>query len=180
MQSANQASALIESTVVTAVPLDTRPADVPSALGTPGQSASVTVVPPIDITLTCDLTPRRILDEEDDLSEVQPDAVPTEVNHITWPLACARITHPFIYSRSNLSLIAKVREWLATTFTRNSTAQKRRSEDKPKFRSVANAIRAGILVDRLYRRLCGPTVMMIPSNIAEKLKVIVAPLSFFF
>jgi hypothetical protein len=71
----------------------------------------------------------------------------------------------------------QVREWLATTFTRNSTAQKRRSEDKPKFRSVANAIRAGIMVDRLYRRLCGPTLMQIPSNIAEQLKV---RLVFFF
>lgn len=62
---------------------------------------------------------RKLLDDEDDLSEVQPDAVPNEV-----------------------------REWLASTFTRNNTAQKRRSEEKPKFRSVANAIRAGIMVDR--------------------------------
>jgi calcium/calmodulin-dependent 3',5'-cyclic nucleotide phosphodiesterase len=63
---------------------------------------------------------RRLLDEEDELSEVQPDAVPNEV-----------------------------REWLASTFTRSNNAQKRRPEDKPKFRSVANAIRAGIMVDRL-------------------------------
>lgn len=42
----------------------------------------------------------------------------------------------------------EVREWLATTFTKNNSAQKRRSDDKPKFRSVANAIRAGIMVDR--------------------------------
>ena len=62
-----------------------------------------------------------LLDEEDDLSEVQPDAVPDEV-----------------------------RQWLATTFTKNNTTTKRRSEDKPKFRSVANAIRAGIMVDRYY------------------------------
>ncbi|KAM7293066.1 hypothetical protein ISCGN_026196 [Ixodes scapularis] len=59
-----------------------------------------------------------MLDEEDDLSEVQPDAVPNEV-----------------------------REWLASTFTRQAATQRKRSEDKPRFRSVANAIRAGIMVD---------------------------------
>ncbi|RWS27188.1 calcium/calmodulin-dependent 3':5'-cyclic nucleotide phosphodiesterase 1A-like isoform X2 [Leptotrombidium deliense] len=93
-------------------------------------------------TVSMDET-RRLLDEEDDLSEVQPDAVPNEV-----------------------------REWLATTFTRNNTAQKRRAEDKPKFRSVANAIRAGIMVDRLYRRLCSSNMVQIPTNIANMLKSI--------
>ncbi|RWS10477.1 calcium/calmodulin-dependent 3' [Dinothrombium tinctorium] len=92
-------------------------------------------------TLSAKPWTRRLLDEEDDLSEVQPDAVPNEV-----------------------------REWLATTFTRNNQAQKRRSEDKPKFRSVANAIRAGIMVDRLYRRLCSSNMVQIPTNIADILK----------
>ena len=64
------------------------------------------------------------MDEEDELSEVQPDAVPSEV-----------------------------REWLASTFTRSTTTQKRRPEDKPKFRSVAHAIRAGIMVDRFVHLL---------------------------
>lgn len=85
---------------------------------------------------------RRILDEEDDLSEVQPDAVPTEV-----------------------------REWLATTFTRQPNTQKRRLEDKPKFRSVANAIRAGIMVNRIYRSQVGSLVMQIPTDIIENIKV---------
>jgi len=62
---------------------------------------------------------RRLCDEEDELSEVEPDAVPTEV-----------------------------RDWLALTFTRSMSNIKRRGDDKPKFRSVANAIRAGIMVDR--------------------------------
>lgn len=64
---------------------------------------------------------RLLLDEDDALSEVtQSKAVPEEV-----------------------------KEWLASTFTRTSAAaQKRRSEDKPKFRTVANAIRAGIAVDK--------------------------------
>jgi len=65
---------------------------------------------------------RRLLDEEDELAEVQPDAVPNEV-----------------------------REWLASTFTRSQMAQKPKADDKPKFRSVANAIRAGIMVDRCVR-----------------------------
>ena len=62
---------------------------------------------------------RRLCDEEDELSEVEPDAVPSEV-----------------------------RDWLALTFTRSMSNIKRRGDDKPKFRSVAHAIRAGIMVDR--------------------------------
>ncbi|KAG0422125.1 hypothetical protein HPB47_002047, partial [Ixodes persulcatus] len=83
----------------------------------------------------------KMLDEEDDLSEVQPDAVPNEV-----------------------------REWLASTFTRQAATQRKRSEDKPRFRSVANAIRAGIMVDRIYRRMSSSTLMQIPSQIAQLLK----------
>ncbi|CAG2110533.1 unnamed protein product [Medioppia subpectinata] len=83
-----------------------------------------------------------LLDEDDDLSEVQPDAVPNEV-----------------------------REWLASTFTNKSNnSQKRRPEDKPKFRSVAHAIRAGIMVDRIYRRLAGATALHIPPDAAVLLK----------
>ena len=52
------------------------------------------------------------------LNEVGPDAVPTEV-----------------------------REWLAQTFTRSQSVQRIRGE-RPKFKSVAQAIRAGIMVDR--------------------------------
>ncbi|VEL09161.1 unnamed protein product [Protopolystoma xenopodis] len=63
-------------------------------------------------------TRRRLRDEEDDLSEVTADVVPNEV-----------------------------RDWLASTFTRTmATAQ--HEEAKTRFRSVANAIRAGIMVER--------------------------------
>jgi calcium/calmodulin-dependent 3',5'-cyclic nucleotide phosphodiesterase len=61
-------------------------------------------------------------DEDDELGKVETESVPSEV-----------------------------RDWLALTFTRSSVSSgtaKRRENDKPKFRSVANAIRAGILVDR--------------------------------
>ncbi|KFM79430.1 Calcium/calmodulin-dependent 3',5'-cyclic nucleotide phosphodiesterase 1C, partial [Stegodyphus mimosarum] len=46
---------------------------------------------------------RRTLDDEDELSEFQPNAVPTEV-----------------------------RDWLASTFTKKPAAQRKRSEDKPR------------------------------------------------
>jgi len=47
-------------------------------------------------------------------------------------------------------VMAQVRDWLAQTFTRHTAggASKHLSSTTPRFRSVANAIRAGILVDR--------------------------------
>lgn len=84
---------------------------------------------------------RRLCDEEDELSEVEPDAVPTEV-----------------------------RDWLALTFTRSMSNIKRRGDDKPKFRSVANAIRAGIMVDRIYRRLSSSTGLNVPPHVLLILK----------
>lgn len=64
---------------------------------------------------------RRLMEEDDDgaLSEIEPDSVPNEV-----------------------------RDWLAMTFTRSMSTIKRRPSDKPKFKTVAQAIRAGIMVDR--------------------------------
>ena len=44
---------------------------------------------------------------------------------------------------------SEVRDWLTMTFTRSLTNIKRR-QDKLHFRGVANAIRAGIVVDRYY------------------------------
>ncbi|CAF1036943.1 unnamed protein product [Rotaria sordida] len=69
---------------------------------------------------------RRRLMEEDDgaLSEIEPDSVPNEV-----------------------------RDWLTMTFTRSMSTLKRRPSDKPKFKSVAQAIRAGIMVDSCSRYL---------------------------
>ncbi|RMZ95256.1 calcium calmodulin-dependent 3 -5 -cyclic nucleotide phosphodiesterase 1A-like isoform X3 [Brachionus plicatilis] len=60
----------------------------------------------------------RLMSEDDVLSEVEPDAVPNEV-----------------------------RNWLSMTFTRSVSNMKKKAEDKPKFKSVAQAIRAGIMVD---------------------------------
>ncbi|XP_059474012.1 dual specificity calcium/calmodulin-dependent 3',5'-cyclic nucleotide phosphodiesterase 1-like isoform X3 [Neocloeon triangulifer] len=86
---------------------------------------------------------RRLADEDDELSEVQPDAVPHEV-----------------------------REWLASTFTRQLASQRRRADEKPKFRSVAHAIRAGIFVDRIYRRMSSAPLMQFPPEVARALKTL--------
>ncbi|VDK49889.1 unnamed protein product [Anisakis simplex] len=43
----------------------------------------------------------------------------------------------------------EVREWLAATFTRQNVPSKR---EKPKFKSVANAIRTGIFFDKMFRK----------------------------
>jgi len=86
---------------------------------------------------------RRLAAEEDDeLSEVQPDAVPQEV-----------------------------RDWLASTFTRQMASTRRKGEEKPKFKSVAHAIRAGIFVDRMYRRVINTPMMTFPQDIVDVLKV---------
>ncbi|XP_052563690.1 dual specificity calcium/calmodulin-dependent 3',5'-cyclic nucleotide phosphodiesterase 1-like isoform X6 [Culex pipiens pallens] len=84
---------------------------------------------------------KRLADEDDELSEVQPDAVPPEV-----------------------------REWLASTFTRQLATTRKRSDEKPKFRSVAHAIRAGIFVDRIYRRISSTALMQFPPEVVKVLK----------
>lgn len=62
---------------------------------------------------------RKLLDTEDELSDIQSDSVPLEV-----------------------------RDWLASTFTREMGIVKRRPEEKPKFRSIVHAVQAGIFVER--------------------------------
>lgn len=88
------------------------------------------------------------MDEDDELSEVQPDAVPPEV-----------------------------REWLASTFTRQLATSRRRTDEKPKFRSVAHAIRAGIFVDRIYRKVTNAALMQFPPEVVRVLKVRVLPVA---
>lgn len=96
-----------------------------------------------DLTSCFAISCRRLADEDDELSEVQPDAVPPEV-----------------------------REWLASTFTRQLATTRRKADEKPKFRSVAHAIRAGIFVDRIYRRVTNTALMQFPQDVVKVLKVI--------
>ncbi|XP_043521914.1 calcium/calmodulin-dependent 3',5'-cyclic nucleotide phosphodiesterase 1-like isoform X5 [Frieseomelitta varia] len=99
----------------------------------------------VESTATCrqGIRRRRLADEDDELSEVQPDAVPPEV-----------------------------REWLASTFTRQLATTRRKADEKPKFRSVAHAIRAGIFVDRIYRRVTNTALMQFPQEVVKVLKTL--------
>ena len=79
----------------------------------------------------------------DDLSELQSEAVPEEV-----------------------------RKWLASTFAKQETAPRRRGPDeRPTFRSVANAIRTGIFIEKIYRLMSSSQLMAIPPDIHKALKV---------
>ena len=62
---------------------------------------------------------RRLLDTDDELSDIQSDSVPSEV-----------------------------RDWLASTFTRKMGMMKKKSEEKPRFRSIVHVVQAGIFVER--------------------------------
>jgi len=78
----------------------------------------------------------------DDLSELQSEAVPEEV-----------------------------RKWLASTFAKQETAPRRRGPDeRPTFRSVANAIRTGIFIEKIYRRMSSSQLMAIPPDVHHALK----------
>ena len=46
-----------------------------------------------------------------------------------------------------------------------------REGERPSFRSVANAIRTGISIDKIYRGMSHGTQMEIPADIKDKLKV---------
>ena len=79
----------------------------------------------------------------DDLSELQSEAVPEEV-----------------------------RKWLASTFAKQETVPRRRGPDeRPSFRSVANAIRTGIFIERIYRRMSSSQLMVIPPEVQHALRV---------
>ena len=88
------------------------------------------------------LFPPPFRDEtEDDLSELQSEAVPDEV-----------------------------RKWLASTFAKQEPPT-RRSQERPSFKSVANAIRTGIFIERIYRRMSSSQLMVIPPEVQKCLKV---------
>ncbi|XP_073489840.1 dual specificity calcium/calmodulin-dependent 3',5'-cyclic nucleotide phosphodiesterase 1A isoform X2 [Aquarana catesbeiana] len=84
---------------------------------------------------------RRLLDTEDELSDIHTDSVPLEV-----------------------------RDWLASTFTRKMGMRRRRPEEKPKFRSIVHAVQAGIFVERMYRRSSNMAGLTYPSTVIACLK----------
>uniref|UniRef100_A0A8C7J9K0 Phosphodiesterase n=1 Tax=Oncorhynchus kisutch TaxID=8019 RepID=A0A8C7J9K0_ONCKI len=84
---------------------------------------------------------RRLLDTEDELSDIQADSVPMEV-----------------------------RDWLASTFTRKMGVVRRRPEEKPRFRSIVHAVQAGIFVERMYRRTSNMAGLTYPPAAIAVLK----------
>ncbi|XP_003791507.1 calcium/calmodulin-dependent 3',5'-cyclic nucleotide phosphodiesterase 1A [Otolemur garnettii] len=84
---------------------------------------------------------RRLLDTDDELSDIQTDAVPSEV-----------------------------RDWLASTFTRKMGMTKKKHEEKPKFRSIVHAVQAGIFVERMYRKSYHVVGLTYPSAVIVTLK----------
>ncbi|XP_692892.6 dual specificity calcium/calmodulin-dependent 3',5'-cyclic nucleotide phosphodiesterase 1A isoform X3 [Danio rerio] len=84
---------------------------------------------------------RRLLDTEDELSDIQADSVPMEV-----------------------------RDWLASTFTRKMGVVRRRPEEKPRFRSIVHAVQAGIFVERMYRRTSNMAGLTYPPSVITALK----------
>uniref|UniRef100_A0A6Q2ZDU8 Phosphodiesterase n=1 Tax=Esox lucius TaxID=8010 RepID=A0A6Q2ZDU8_ESOLU len=84
---------------------------------------------------------RRLVDTEDELSDIQSESVPSEV-----------------------------RDWLASTFTRQMGLMLRRTEEKPRFRSIVHAVQAGIFVERMYRRTSNMVGLSYPSTVISVLK----------
>ncbi|XP_029004477.1 dual specificity calcium/calmodulin-dependent 3',5'-cyclic nucleotide phosphodiesterase 1A [Betta splendens] len=84
---------------------------------------------------------RRLAQPEDELSDIQSDTVPSEV-----------------------------RDWLASTFTRQRALMLRRGDDKPRFRSIVHAVQAGIFVERIYRRTSNTVGFTYPPNVITVLK----------
>ncbi|XP_077580815.1 dual specificity calcium/calmodulin-dependent 3',5'-cyclic nucleotide phosphodiesterase 1A isoform X2 [Stigmatopora nigra] len=84
---------------------------------------------------------RRLVDTEDELSDIQSESVPSEV-----------------------------RDWLASTFTRQMGLMLRRNEEKPRFRSIVHAVQAGIFVERMYRRTSNLVGLSYPPSVMSVLK----------
>ncbi|XP_054642004.1 dual specificity calcium/calmodulin-dependent 3',5'-cyclic nucleotide phosphodiesterase 1C isoform X2 [Dunckerocampus dactyliophorus] len=84
---------------------------------------------------------KRLLDPEDELSDLQAESVPSEV-----------------------------RDWLACTFSRKMGVAKRRPEEKPRFRSIVHAVQAGIFVERMYRRTSNMAGLTYPPTALTALK----------
>ncbi|KAM8849151.1 dual specificity calcium/calmodulin-dependent 3',5'-cyclic nucleotide phosphodiesterase 1A-like isoform 2-T2 [Spinachia spinachia] len=84
---------------------------------------------------------RRLVDTEDELSDLQSESVPSEV-----------------------------RDWLASTFTRQMGLMLRRNEEKPRFRSIVHAVQAGIFVERMYRRTSNMVGLSYPPSVISVLK----------
>ncbi|KAM9426939.1 dual specificity calcium/calmodulin-dependent 3',5'-cyclic nucleotide phosphodiesterase 1A-like [Salvelinus alpinus] len=84
---------------------------------------------------------RKLVDTEDEFSDIQSEYVPSEV-----------------------------RDWLASTFTRQMGLMLRQTEEKPRFRSIVHAVQAGIFVERMYRRTSSMVGLSSPTAVVAVLK----------
>ncbi|MEQ2270694.1 Calcium/calmodulin-dependent 3',5'-cyclic nucleotide phosphodiesterase 1B, partial [Xenotaenia resolanae] len=84
---------------------------------------------------------RQCLESEDDLQQLQSDGVPSEVT-----------------------------DWLASTFTQRIRRPLRRSDEKPKFRSIVHAVQAGIFVERMFKRAYTATMPNQPAAVINCLR----------
>ncbi|XP_030634080.1 calcium/calmodulin-dependent 3',5'-cyclic nucleotide phosphodiesterase 1B-like [Chanos chanos] len=84
---------------------------------------------------------RQSLETEDDLQHLRSDGVPTEV-----------------------------RDWLASTFTQKARRNSRRSDEKPKFRSIVHAVQAGIFVERMFRKAYTASMPDQPAEVVHCLR----------
>nr|XP_054767485.1 dual specificity calcium/calmodulin-dependent 3',5'-cyclic nucleotide phosphodiesterase 1C-like [Lytechinus pictus] len=92
-------------------------------------------------TLKQDETRYHYHEEEDDLSEVTSDEVPEQVRH-----------------------------WLTSTFSRQST-KSRLGDEKPRFRSIVQALRTGLFIDRMFRRTSATAGTVLPAKVIQIFKV---------
>ncbi|XP_041481581.1 calcium/calmodulin-dependent 3',5'-cyclic nucleotide phosphodiesterase 1A-like [Lytechinus variegatus] len=93
-------------------------------------------------TLKQDETRYHYHEEEDDLSEVTSDEVPEQVRH-----------------------------WLTSTFSRQST-KSRLGDEKPRFRSIVQALRTGLFIDRMFRRTSATAGTVLPAKVIQIFKTI--------
>uniref|UniRef100_A0A6Q2Z3M5 Phosphodiesterase n=1 Tax=Esox lucius TaxID=8010 RepID=A0A6Q2Z3M5_ESOLU len=64
----------------------------------------------------------------------------------------------------------EVTDWLASTFTQKARRPARRSDDKPKFRSIVHAVQAGIFVERMFRRAYTAAMPNQPAEVVNCLR----------
>ncbi|KAM4613660.1 dual specificity calcium/calmodulin-dependent 3',5'-cyclic nucleotide phosphodiesterase 1B-like isoform 2-T2 [Polymixia lowei] len=93
---------------------------------------------------------RQSLDSEDDLQQLHSDGVPSEVT-----------------------------DWLAATFTQRARRTTRRSDEKPKFRSIVHAVQAGIFVERMFKRAYTAAMPDQPAVVVNCLRIPISCLTEF-
>ncbi|XP_061586873.1 dual specificity calcium/calmodulin-dependent 3',5'-cyclic nucleotide phosphodiesterase 1A-like, partial [Cololabis saira] len=64
----------------------------------------------------------------------------------------------------------EVQDWLVFTFTGQQSPVPRRSEERPRFRSIVRALQAGLFVERMHRRTSNTSSFSCPQKVLRVLK----------